>query len=194
MSTGVRVPLAEADAVAHELVAVLDLGCDRIAVAGSIRRRRPDIGDVEIVAVPRIRTETVVEGLFAEERQVEVDELQVLVDALVLKGTLASHPTDSKHGARYSKLLHPASGLQVDLFSARPSTFGLIYLIRTGPATYSQWLATEARRRAHHVAGGELHRGGMGCGSIPCPVVPTPDERDVYAALRLPFAPPEQRA
>lgn len=193
MSTGVRVPLAEAQAIATDLVAILGLGCERIEVAGSIRRCRPDVGDVELVAVPRLRTETVGDGFFGT-REVAHDELALLVDTLVLQGTLEPHPADPRRGERYSKLLHRASGLQVDLFSARPSTFGLILLVRTGPAAYSQWLVTEARRRAHHVAGGELHRGGLGCGAVTCDVVPTPEERDVYAALRLPYLEPERRA
>ena len=75
-----------------------------------------------------------------------------------------------------------------------PETFGLIYLIRTGPADYSQRFVTDLRRRGLHVADGELHRGGLGCGSYTCEVVPTPEEQDVYAAAGWPFVRPEHRA
>ena len=194
MSTATRVPLAAAEATSLELLAVLTLGALRAEVAGSIRRRMPSVGDIELVAVPRVHTETHREGLF-EERSIDVDEFQVVIDSLLLDGTLAQHPTDPKRGPRYSKLLHVASGLQVDLFSARPQTFGLILAIRTGPANYSRWLVTEARARGHHVAEGELHVGAQGCSPYAaCEVVPTPEEADVFKALTLFHPIPEQRA
>jgi DNA polymerase/3'-5' exonuclease PolX len=189
MSTGTRVPLVEAELVAVALASTLMPACERIQVAGSVRRQRPDVGDVELVAVPRIETEP--DGMFGER---SINRLTERLDMLLAAGTLASHPTDPKRGERYSKLLDAGSGLQVDLFSARPATFGLIFLIRTGPAAYSERFVTDLRRRGLHVAGGELHRGGLGCGAYECEVVPTPEEADVFAAAGWPFAKPELRA
>jgi DNA polymerase/3'-5' exonuclease PolX len=48
-----RRPLAEATALATELVDLLRVFCARIEIAGSVRRRRPDIGDLELVVVPQ---------------------------------------------------------------------------------------------------------------------------------------------
>jgi len=192
VSSGVRVPLAQAHAVAGELVSILGIGCERIEVAGSIRRRTADVGDIELVAVPTVTTETI-PGLL-EDGTREVDQLQLFVETLLIQGTLVPHPTDPKRGPKYSKLLHAASGLQVDLFSAERDFFGLIWLIRTGPAEYSRWLVTEARSRGFHVAEAELHRGRLGCSSaMPCVVVATPDEVDVYRALGIPHTRPEDR-
>jgi DNA polymerase/3'-5' exonuclease PolX len=196
-ATETRVPLADARAVADELALILGLGCERMEIAGSIRRARADVGDIELVAVPRRRTETVPDGLF-ETREVEYNELTLLVDTLIVQGergmepALAPHPTDRKRGERYAKLLHPASGLQVDLFSATAATFGLILLIRTGPAGYSQWLVTEARRRGFHVEGGELHR-GQPDSLRPHAIIPTPEEADVYDVLGMSFVEPVLR-
>jgi len=189
VSTGTRVLLAEAAAVADSLAGLLTLACHRLEIAGSIRRGRPDVGDIEMVAVPIL--DIVPEGMFGERA---VNRLTERVEELIDLGVLASHPTDPKRGERYSKLLHPGSGLQVDLFSAAPETFGLILLIRTGPAAYSQRFVTEIRPRALHVAGGQLHRGSLGCGFMPCEAVPTPEEADVYAAAGWPFREPEMRA
>jgi DNA polymerase/3'-5' exonuclease PolX len=193
MSAGIRVALSRATEIAEELVDALGVGCERIEVAGSIRRRMPDVGDIELVAVPRLHAETRREGLF-EERSIEVDELQVAIEALLADGSLMAHPFDPKRGPRYSKLVHVASGIQVDLFSARATTFGLILAIRTGPPSYSRWLVTEARSRGHHVADGELHVGGGGCGFAPCATIPAPEEADVFRALGLFHPVPEQRA
>ena len=189
MSTGTRVPLDEANLVAGALAKDLAPACHRIEVAGSIRRGRPDVGDIELVAVPIIGT--IPDGMFGEG---QVNRLAERIDWLLGAGVLAPHPIDPKRGERYSKLLHADSGLQVDIFSASAETFGLIFLIRTGPAAYSQRFVTDLRRRGLHVAGGQLHRGGLGCGAYECELVPTPEEADVYAAARWPFVKPELRA
>ena len=128
-----------------------------------------------------------------EDTTVEIDDLQDRVDDLLQRGILEPHPTDPKRGPRYSKLVYPPSGLQLDLFTARPKTFGLILLIRTGPADYSRRFVTDAKTRGHHVADGELHAGRLGCSATPCTVIPTPDERLVYTALGLRYKPPEKR-
>lgn len=188
MSAGVRVPLEEAMGPAIGLARLLSGATERIRVAGSIRRGRPDVGDIELVAVPLISEAP--DGMFGTTR---VNHLTEVVDDLIGLGDLARHPDDPKRGDRYSKVIHAATGLQVDLFSATAQTFGLIFLIRTGPADYSHRFVTDLRKRGLHVAGGELHRGGMGCGSYVCEVVPTPEERDVYAAAGWPYVRPEIR-
>lgn len=188
MSVGPRVSLAEGRAAADSLRLVFGPACERIEVAGSIRRGKPDVGDIELVAVPRV--EMVPDGLFDGRA---VNRLTEILDRLIVDGLLGTHPTDPKRGERYSKLIHRPSGLQVDLFSATRDTFGLIFLIRTGPADYSHRFVTALRKRALHVASGQLHRGSLGCGSYVCGVVPTPTEEDVYLAADWPFLAPESR-
>jgi DNA polymerase/3'-5' exonuclease PolX len=189
VSTGVRVPYSSAIHYAQRVAVILWDSCERIEVAGSLRRQRPDAGDIELVAVPRFRGEA--DGLWGSTR---VNVLTETVDRLIVSGALASHPTDPKRGDRYSKLVEPQSGLQVDLFSATPESFGMVLLIRTGPADYSHRFVTDLRRRGLHAARGQLHRGGLGCGEYECEVVPTPEEADVYAAAGWPFVQPGMRA
>lgn len=83
VSTGVRLPLIAVVPVAEGLIRQLLPGCERIEVAGSIRRGRPDVGDIELVAIPRTTTEP--DGLFDS---LEVSELDRAVDALVGDGEL----------------------------------------------------------------------------------------------------------
>lgn len=189
MSAGTRVALAEADQAAAGLVALLSDAVHRIAVAGSIRRASPDVGDIEIVAVPKVDEEP--DGMFATR---PVDRLTERVDYLIDHGFLASHPTLPARGPRYSRLIDRTTGLQVDLFSATTETFGLIYLIRTGPADYSRRFVTDLRRSGLHAAEGQLHRGSLGCGTYVCEVIPTPDEESVYAAAGWSVVAPEWRA
>lgn len=47
-----RMPAAEAGPVARRFLSLIDGCTDQVYVAGSLRRRLPTVGDVEIVAVP----------------------------------------------------------------------------------------------------------------------------------------------
>jgi DNA polymerase/3'-5' exonuclease PolX len=194
VSAGTRVPYQEARAVADALVSALAPACHRIEIAGSVRRGDEDAGDVELVVLPKVRQETVPDGLF-ETREIAVDEVSEVLDWLIADGRLMVHPSDPKRGDRYAKLVHVPTGLQVDLFSVKPpAEFGVIHLIRTGPASYSHRFVTDVRSRGFHVAEGALHAGSMGFGCPKsCRIVATPEERDVYTAVRWPWVNPEDR-
>ena len=45
-------PLPEAERIAAAIVADLAPSCDRIQVAGSVRRRKEVVGDIELVLMP----------------------------------------------------------------------------------------------------------------------------------------------
>lgn len=193
-TTTARVPLGVAQAVAASIIERIADDCERIEIAGSVRRGVESVGDLELVAIPKVRSETVTIGLF-EEQALEVDQLADRVSALIAEGVLMDHPEDKKRGQRYAKLIHVSSGLQLDLFAVRPpASWGVIFLIRTGPASFSHSLVTLARKRALHVADGQLHVGGLGCGAYVCEVVPTPEEADVFTALRIPWQRPADRS
>jgi DNA polymerase/3'-5' exonuclease PolX len=55
-------PLPDAERIAAAIVADLAPYCDRIQVAGSVRRRKEFVGDIELVAIPRY----VPAGLFGD--------------------------------------------------------------------------------------------------------------------------------
>ncbi|MDP2873417.1 MAG: hypothetical protein Q8P31_12890, partial [Bacillota bacterium] len=66
--------LQKARVIAEELKMLLEPGCARIEIAGSIRRRKPDPGDIELLFIPKFR------GL--------VDELDYHVQSLLFEGVL----------------------------------------------------------------------------------------------------------
>jgi DNA polymerase/3'-5' exonuclease PolX len=56
MSSKQRIPLARARIIAGEIVDLLTPVCERIEVAGSVRREKATVGDnIEIVCVPHVR-------------------------------------------------------------------------------------------------------------------------------------------
>lgn len=48
-----KLPLQHAEQLAHRLVELLTPHCERIDVAGSIRRKKQEVGDIEIVCLPK---------------------------------------------------------------------------------------------------------------------------------------------
>lgn len=195
MSGAVRVAHEEASAVALALVSTLRPACERIEIAGSLRREADTVGDIELVTVPKVHAVTEPDGLFSTRTR-QRNVLTELLDELIGDGSLIVHPDDPKRGERYAKLLHVASGLQLDLFSVLPpAQFGMIYLIRTGPAEYGHRLMSHVRARGFHVGAGALHETPIPCARriSACVVVPTPEEADVFDRLGIRWVAPEER-
>lgn len=185
-----RLPLAEASALAGELVGLLRPACRRVVIAGSIRRGKADVGDIEIVAEPLIDWAPI--GLFGDLRP--VNGLDNFCDELVETGTL-SRRLDAdgrgRYGPRHKALLY--SGFGVDLFSViAPGQWGVIFAIRTGPAEWSHRLVTDRRRGgmcppwATFRNGGVYHANGT--------LMETPEESDLFRVLGLEWVPPGARA
>jgi DNA polymerase/3'-5' exonuclease PolX len=194
MSDGAAARLADAGAAAEDLIALLYPACERIEVAGSIRRLVDVVHDIELVAIPKFETTIPAPGLF-ESTEVQVNLLRQRVDALIGRGRLALVPDDPKLGDRYAKLVDVETGLQLDLFSVLPpAQWGVLFLIRTGSAGYSNWFVKAVRDRGFHVTDGALHRGSLGCRIGGCEVMSTPEERDVFALTGIPATPPHLRA
>lgn len=171
MSNTTKQPLAQVETVAQRIIEALAPFCERIEVAGSIRRRRPLVGDIEIVALPRRQR-----NLFGEPVN-SPTELDVF---LAEKGVAFL-----KNGDKYKSFGYGRH--KVDLFlPASAAHWGCVFTIRTGSAEFSQWLVTEpCRKRGGMFRDGRLWVAGR--------LVDTPEEADVFTALGVPWVPPEER-
>lgn len=162
-------PLKEAQEIADRIVDLLNPHCHRIAIAGSIRRERPLVGDVEIVAIPK-PYET---GLFAS------GIAAALQDWTTIKGQFP---------CKYTQRIHPASGMKVDIFFAEEGNYGLIMAIRTGSAEYSHHILAKGWTKAgFYSEGGWLHRK-----SDNKPVA-VPQEADLFRMIGIPYKAPKER-
>jgi DNA polymerase/3'-5' exonuclease PolX len=194
-----RISLPIAQHVADGLLEALGPVCARLEVAGSIRRRQGWIGDIELVAIPRYREEP---SLLPEE-PTRIDALDELVTQLVADGTLGKR-LDAKGRPRFGPRLKylTYTDVAVDLFVARPETWGVIFTLRTGPADYSHQLVTHQgqsfrdyrgfRRggllpRHLKVADGQLLNEATG------ELIPTPEEDRFFEAIGEPCRPPWER-
>lgn len=197
MSQGQPVPLAVAEPIAEELTILLWPACDRIAVAGSIRRRKAMVADIEIVAVPTI-AQVVGGDLWGTPQEVNLltGAMTGRLVELLAAGEIGLRQVDvhrasgeieqqTRQGEAYQALVF--RGLPVDLFIVRPpADWGVIYALRTGPGDWNTRLVTDCHRYLRRVEGGRVYRSGQ--------YVPCPEERDFFAAVGQAWVEPEERA
>jgi DNA polymerase (family 10) len=181
--------LAAAEEIAESLTAALAPYCERVCVAGSIRRRKPEVKDLEICVVPVWDT---VPDLFGvglgntrlnrlyESRRVFGD----LGVRWIKPGTPEIVPWRIGPEGKYWRAL-VRGRIKLDLFLCAPDNWGWILAIRTGSAEFSTALLTHAKRLGYHSEKGRLHQGGQ--------PLATPEEADVFRLLRLAYVPPEAR-
>jgi len=128
-----KLTLFQANVRANDLADVLEPACERIMIAGSIRRLKHEIGDIEIVLIPKREAITDMFGTPTGNTISHVD--QVLADMNL---------TPVKNGERYKQIVW--QGMQADLFICTPETWGCVATIRTGSADFTQWLMTKKRQ------------------------------------------------
>lgn len=176
MSKTEKIPYNKAIVTANHLIDTLRPYCDRIELAGSLRRRRPMIGDIEIVALPRP-----ILDLIGDPIKPQKNQPSTLLDLfLINKGVNLAKDGPKMKQFKYGRYT-------VDLFLPEtPDHWGCIYLIRTGSVQFSKWLMTDAQHQAGlRFVDGRLH-------SIGTPLN-TPEEEDVFTALNLPWISPTMR-
>jgi DNA polymerase/3'-5' exonuclease PolX len=176
-------PLPEAERIAAAIMADLAPSCARIQVAGSVRRRKEAVGDIELVAIPRYAPA----GLFGDCTANLLWEHLHASDAY--RFTKGDHPA----GRYYQLALLRHAGVQLDLFLAQPDNWGLTLLVRTGSAAFSTAMLARWKRRQGigrdqpgSVDGRLVTRDGR--------VMPTPEEDTVFQLLGLQPVPPERRS
>jgi DNA polymerase/3'-5' exonuclease PolX len=190
--------------VAAEVVELLAPVCERIAVAGSIRREKTSVGDIEIVCAPKVYT-TSQPDMFGGEVAMEThSELDELCTGLLGSGRLAHRRNKEGHRVGWGErnkyaMYHPTDGggpVPLDIFTVYPDEgeqWGVAMLIRTGPADFNPVMVARQEQGGALPFGWRIQVGDWTMRNTINQVVPTPEETDVFEALSLPFIPPEQR-
>jgi DNA polymerase/3'-5' exonuclease PolX len=189
VSSGDAILWPEANAAAMRLAAMLADACERVEVAGSVRRRKAVAHDLELVAIPRREVRG---GLWGDAD--EVDLLAERLTALRADGIAALRDVEvrrlsgatevqKRDGQAYKALVF--EGMAVDLFITDAERWGCIFALRTGPSDWNTRLVTDCKRYFRSVADGRvLHLGKP---------VPTPEEPDFFRALGIPWLDPWER-
>jgi DNA polymerase/3'-5' exonuclease PolX len=128
--------------LAQYIEAALSPACDRIAIAGSIRRRKEKVGDIELLTIPKIGAVQRGGTLFSEQGCLLNRALHKRVEAGTLE-VVKGHGGD--HKFRQYRIMPPVvtDPVGLDIFTATREGWGYQLAIRTGPADYSQRLVTQ---------------------------------------------------
>lgn len=164
-----EIPYKDAKEIADKLVLLLSPHCLRIQIAGSIRREKQIVGDIEIVAIPKPYQN----GLFEDGIASVVNQWEKV------KGELQYGKT------KYTQRILP-SGIKLDLFFAEEGNWGIILAIRTGSADYShKILANGWVKRGYKSVGGYLIKDGK--------TYEAREEKDLFDRLGIPYVEPKDR-
>ena len=145
--------LSQAQEIAESLVERLRPYCTRIEIAGSVRRLKPEVHDIEIVAQPILEP---VGNLFGEPAGYH----SLLNDRKVL-GSLG---TILKGGEKYAQIALP-EGINLDLFMVTPpAIWPVILTIRTGPADFSKKCVTKRCQNGYLPSNCNVHDGNVWIG------------------------------
>ena len=174
----------QAKTIADYLVGLFAPHCERVAIAGSIRREKSEPKDIEIVAIPKFVPEQ--RGIFTG---VDFpDDPSPTVSAL--DPVLAEIGTLVKGGPRYKQFML-REGIHLDLFLVLPpGQWGVQFTIRTGPGDFSKWLVTSKRQSGALPSYLSVHDGALWNGKD---LVPTPEEIDFFDAIGLQWIEPCKR-
>ena len=175
MSENKRIPLIEAEILAKQIVDRLRPHCQRIQIAGSIRRRKPDVGDIEIVAIPEF-----INDMFGNQSsEHELDMIDWTDFGKVCK-----------NGSKY-KQVELWEGVNLDLFIVTPpAQWGVQFIIRTGPADFSHKFVTPKKFGGMLPSNLTVKNGAIWNGNK---IIPTPEEEDDFDLLGIGFIVPENR-
>jgi DNA polymerase (family 10) len=176
----VSIPLIAAKNAALQFCSLISQSCDRIEIAGSIRRKRPYVHDIDIVVIPRF-VHMPPKTLFGDPE--ETSELERRLCELEAQ----EHIALIRRGERVQQLKLRNLAVPVDLYLASEDSWATLLLIRTGSKEHNIYLCTLAKR-----LGMQLKADGSGLlqnGQL----VVNGSEEAIFKALNLPFVVPEER-
>lgn len=203
MSGGYRFKREHALPRAEALVEALRPACAQIEIAGSLRRGKATVGDIEIVARPLVEERPVAGqlGLFGGDQPATVERVSLLDPLLERLAAAGEIHRDRPYthdkgvwGEKYKRFWLALNDLgeyvQVDLFLVTPpAQWGPIFTIRTGPGEFGQALMRHINahtlwrqddgRLVHRGTGKEAH---------------TPTERAYFEVLGVPWIEPADRS
>lgn len=161
--------------LADEVVSCISDLVQRIEVAGSLRRRKPMVHDIDIVLIP-------VESRIGETMFMPAIPIFPTVVAMWLGDSLGAELL--KKGEKLLQLR--LRGVQVDLYCSNPRQWGVHLLRWTGSRRHNIMLCKRAQTLGLKLAVSEgLKRGDE--------VVASWSEVEIFEALQLPYREPWER-
>lgn len=177
-----KIDLNEAEGIANKVRQHILPAMDRVEVAGSIRRQKPIVGDIEICGIPADRERLI--SLLSD------------VGQHIKPGVPGAVPWTPKVTAKYLRV-RLEEGMNLDVFLATPDNWGGLYMMRTGsgaspdgntfhgfiPGIFGRWK--------------KMSGGGRMTECMPTmpdgTQLPVAEEQDFFDLLEMDFVPPQER-
>lgn len=174
-----HIPLAKAEAIAAQIVDALKPFCSRIEVAGSIRRKVPFCGDIDLVCLPN--DDGGQSGKDLRER--------ITANKEIIQDGPQNIYVRMHNGVEVNAYIAHAE--TKDFFSSAPCNFGSLLILRTGPRAFNIALVEFAKQKGfewktHH---GLFHNGAGGAATC----VAAATEEEIFKALDLDYINPADR-
>lgn len=183
-----RFPRAIGLVVAAEICAALKPVCKKLIIAGSLRRGKPTIGDVEILYVGEFEIRQDPNDMFAS---INVNLADEAIASLEKSGVLERRKNvngSEMYGPKNKLMRHVASGIPVDLFSTTTENWFVSLVIRTGSKETNLKLTTGAQK-----LGCSLNAYGSGLTLEDGRVMPAMSEQHVFKLCGVHYLEPHER-
>lgn len=185
----IRFLRADALPIAEKFVAFLGNHCRRVVIAGSLRRRKETVKDIEILFVPKMIQVADPADMFGGKLTISAAEIAI---GALLKGGIIKKRPNVKGGTTWgpeNKLaIHVASGIPVDFFATDEDRFWNALFVRTGPLELNKSVAQRALDR-----GWQWHAYGDGFTRGTREHFKVKGEHDVFRHVELPYQEPWER-
>lgn len=197
---------AQALRLANQILTPLSVHCERIEIAGSLRRQARDLKDIELVCLASM-SEAIKRDMFMKE--IGREQFNHTFDALEYIMIETGWVIGDKDGPAYKQLVHPQTSIKLDLFTVyEKRRWGAAFLIRTGPYKFNIELMNYINRHGQHVHNNLLHnhaklweKTDKGWKGIPCEkddecplIIDTSTEQAFFEAIGLPQVSPDLRS
>lgn len=176
--------LGRAQCVAAAFCDAFKAGVEKLAIAGSVRRQVAEVGNIEVVAVPKFKAISRPGTLFPTTVNLAHQLTESLCDA-----PRSEFSRGPKCGAKWRQLIYTRGEdqIKIDLFLVDACGWGPQLAIRTGPADFSRLLVSRAMREGFQMTGGRIIETTSG------ETVPLEIEAEFFQFLGLPHWQPRER-
>lgn len=171
--------------------------CTRIEIAGSVRRKKMEVNDIEIIAIPDLTPPIIPRPEFGKPIP---PRHKTRLDQFLHQMKEIDTIRFEKNGDRYKRVHLKLDKISADLFLVLPpAQWGVQMAIRTGPADFSHWIVTRQRFGGALPNGYRVQDGALYIGATPqrkpdpASLIPTPEECDFFNFLKLECVEPGNR-
>lgn len=183
-----KYPRAVALEVVRGLMPYLQPACEegRFIIAGSLRRRKLEVGDIEILYIPRVAE--VPADFFSTEL---VDLVDKVLEQLLAKGVIEKRTNvkgSAVWGEKNKSARHIATGIPIDFFEANQRNWFNYLVCRTGNAASNIAICEAARAK-----GWRWNPYGPGFTVEEGKVWPVISEQQVFERVGLKYLEPWER-